>query len=295
VANFSLAEADVVVVVGSRLGASDTASENPILLDASRQTFIQIDVEPLNASWTFPAEHALIGDAAAVLDQLSEALGADNARKERGERWVADLRKKHGYFNAPECGSDAIPVLPQRLIGELIKNLPANTIVACDAGENRILMNQFYQSRSAGGILQAAGAGPMGYAIPAAMAAKLAFPDRPAVAVCGDGGFAMTMNGLISAVQHDIPIIVVIFNNGVLGAVAHDTGVFATEFGPCNYSAMAISMGCNGVKIENPKDIGPAIRAALETRTPTVIDVVTSAEVSFMAAITPPLLTGSVY
>jgi len=295
VANYAIAEADVVVVVGSRLGASDTASENPILLNASRQTIIHIDIEPLNASWTYPAEHTLIGDAGVVLDQLSAAVGVDKARKDRGEQWVAELRKKRGYFNAPEMTSDAMPILPQRLIGELNKNLPANAMVTCDAGENRILMNQFYQSRSANGIMEAAGAGPMGYALPAAMAAKLAFPDRPAIAVCGDGGFAMSMNGLLSAVQHDIPLIVVIFNNGVLGAVAHDTGTYATEFGACDYAAIAKSMGCNGVRIEDPKDIGPALKKALETRKPTVLDVVTTPEVSFMAAITPPLLTGSVY
>jgi acetolactate synthase-1/2/3 large subunit len=265
------------------------------MLDATRQTFIQIDIEPLNASWTFPAQETLVGDAAVVLDQLREAVGSDAAKRTRGERWVADLRKKHGSFNDKEMTSDATPIMPQRVIGELIKNLPDDAIVTCDAGENRILMNQFYQTRCPDGILEAAGAGPMGYAVPAAMAAKLVHPNRTVVAVCGDGGYAMSLHGLISAVQHDIPIVVVIFNNGCLGAVAHDTGTFATAFGDVDHAGIARSMGCNGVRIDQPKDLAKAIKDAVASRKPTVIDVVTSADVSFMAAITPPLRTGSIY
>jgi acetolactate synthase I/II/III large subunit len=288
-ANFAVAESDVVIVAGSKLGASDTARENPALLNAGRQTFIQIDVEPRNASWTFPADHVLIGDAGSVLDQLREALGADRERLEAGVRRVAALREVHGYFDEPEYRSEATPILPQRVIGELRRHLPANAIVTCDAGENRILMNHFYQTRMAGGILQAAGAGPMGYAIPAALAVKLVHPDRPVVAVCGDGGFAMTMNGLMTAREHAIPIVVVVFNNRSLGAVAHDTGPYATHFGDFDHAAIARGMGCEGIRIADPKDLGSALRSAVSCGTPTVIDVVTSGEVSFRAAISPPL------
>ncbi len=288
-ANAAVGEADVVIVVGSKLGASDTARENPALLDAARQTFIQIDIESRNASWTFPVEHALIGDAAQVLDQLRAALGSDAARAERGTRRVEELRRRHGYFDPPEYRSEAEPILPQRVIGELRRHLPEDSIVTCDAGENRILMNHFYQTQAAGGILQAAGAGPMGYAIPAALAAKLVHPDRPVVAVCGDGGFAMTMNGLMTAVEHGIVIVVVIFNNRILGAVAHDTGPYATSFGDFDHGAIARGMGCEGVRVSDPAKLGDALRQALEARVPTVIDVLTSAEVSFRAALAPPL------
>ena len=85
-------------------------------------------------------------------------------------------------------------------------------------------MTHYYQTKQAGGFLQAAGSGPMGFAIPAALAAKLVNPERPVVAVCGDGGFAMTMNGLMSAIEQDIPIIVVVFNNNALGWVHHGGG-----------------------------------------------------------------------
>lgn len=288
-ANATLADADLILAIGTKLGPSDTAWENKDLLDPTRQTFIQVDVEPKNASWTFPAEHVLVGDAAIVLGQLAQAVaGRTQGRRADAEARVAATRARVGYFNAREYRSNAAPILPQRVIGELIRTLPAEAIVTCDAGENRILMTHFYQTKAPGGFLQAAGSGPMGFAIPAAMGARLVHPDRPCVAVCGDGGFAMTMNGLMSALEQDIPITVVIFNNNALGWVYHGSGPFAAEFKDFDHAAIARAMGCEGVRITDPGDLGPAIKRAVASRVPTVIDVRTSLDVTFRD-ITSPL------
>jgi acetolactate synthase-1/2/3 large subunit len=286
-ANAAVAQADVVIVVGSKLGASDTARENPALLDPTRQAFIQIDVEPRNASWTFPAEHVLIGDAGATLDQLRAAIGADAPHVGGAKDRVAAIREANGYFDTAAYAADQIPILPQRVIFELQRTLPDGAIVTCDAGENRILMTHFYQTRAAGGFLQAAGAGPMGFAIPAALAAKLVHPDRTVAAVCGDGGFAMTMNGLMSALEHKIAIIVVVFNNHALGWVYHGGGPFAAEFNDFDHAAIARAMGCHGVRVTDPADLAGAIEAAAKADRPTVIDVITSLEVSFRDVTSP--------
>jgi acetolactate synthase I/II/III large subunit len=288
-ANACVSEADLVLAIGTKLGPSDTAWENRDLLDPTRQTFIQIDVEPRNVSWTFPAEYVLVGDAAQVLRQLHEAMRPHEAgRREAGEARVAKWREQKGYFNSPGYFADDQRILPQRAIGELMRNLPDNAIVTCDAGENRIMMTHFYQTKQAGGFLQAAGSGPMGFAIPAALAAKLVHPDRPVVAVCGDGGFAMTMNGLMTAIEQDIPIINVVFNNQALGWVLHGGGPFAAEFADFDHAAIARAMGCHGVRVTDPAALGPALREALNARLPTVIDVRTSLAQSF-ADITSPL------
>ena len=280
--NACIAEADLVVVIGSKLSPSDTAWENRALLDPTRQTFVQIDIEPRNASWNYPAEHVLLGDAAVILGQLAAELRARGAgRRQAAERRVAGHRERHGYFNDRAYFADDKPILPQRLIGELSRGLPENAIVTCDAGENRIMMTHFYQTKRAEGFLQAAGSGPMGFAIPAALGAKLVHPDRPVVAVCGDGGFAMTMNGLMTAVEHDIPIIVVVFNNKALGWVLHGSGPFSAEFNDWDHAAIARALGCRGVRIEDPGAIAPALAEALSTRAPTVLDVRTSLAVTF--------------
>jgi acetolactate synthase-1/2/3 large subunit len=269
-----------VLVVGSKLSPSDTAWENRALLDPTRQTFIQIDIEPRNASWNYPAEHVLVGDAAAVLGQLIEAVGSSE-RRQQAERRVAVHRERHGYFNDRAYFADDVPILPQRVIGELQRGLPEDAIVTCDAGENRIMMTHFYQTKSAEGFLQAAGSGPMGFGIPAALGAKLVHPDRPVVAVCGDGGFAMTMNGLMTAVEQDIPIITVVFNNKALGWVLHGSGPFAAEFNDWDHAAIARALGCRGVRVEDPAGLKPALQDALAARQPTVIDVRTSLKVTF--------------
>jgi acetolactate synthase I/II/III large subunit len=281
-ANACVGEADLVVVAGSKLSPSDTAWENRALLDPTRQTFVQIDIEPRNASWNYPAEHVLVGDAAIVLNQLLEEVRSRaGAHPREAARRVAAHRERHGYFNDRAYFADDQPILPQRVIGELMRGLPEDAIVTCDAGENRILMTHFYQTRRAEGFLQAAGSGPMGFAIPAALGAKLVHPDRPVVAVCGDGGFAMTMNGLMTALEQDIPIVTVVFNNKALGWVLHGSGPFAAEFNDFNHAEIARAIGCRGVRVTDPAALAPALREALAARTPTVIDVMTSLEVTF--------------
>jgi acetolactate synthase-1/2/3 large subunit len=288
-ANACLGEADLVLVVGSKLSPSDTAWENPKLLDPRRQAFVQIDIEPRHASWNFPAETVVLGDAARVLAQLGDEVRRHaEGRRAAAVRRVARHRDAHGFFNAPSYTADDKPILPQRVIGELMRNLPQDAIVTCDAGENRILMTHFYQTKAAGGFLQAAGSGPMGFGIPAALAAKLVHPERAVVAVVGDGGFAMTMNGLMTALEHDIPIVVVVFNNKALGWVLHGSGPFAAEFKEFDHAAIARAMGCRGTRVEDAAGLAPALREALAARVPSVIDVMTSLAVSF-ADITSPL------
>ena len=278
-ANACVGEADLIIVVGSKLGAFDTARESKELLDPTRQVFIQIDVEPRNASWTYPSDYQLIGDAGEILDQLAVCL--PERPKDEGIARVASYRSSHGYFGSEASRSEEIPIMPQRFITDLSNGLPDNAMIALDAGENRILMTYFYQTRGAGTFLQAAGAGPMGYAIPAAMAAKVTYPDRAAVAVCGDGGFAMTMNGLMSCREHNIPIIVCVMNNRSLGWVVHGAGRFAAEFDDIDHAAIARSIGCKGVRVTDPNDFLPALNEALASEIPTVIDVMTSMAVSF--------------
>jgi acetolactate synthase-1/2/3 large subunit len=129
----------------------------------------------------------------------------------------------------------------------------------------------------------------MGYAIPAALAATNAFPERVAVAVCGDGGFAMSMNGLISSIELGLRIIVVVFNNAQLGAVVYDTGAFGALFQDFDHAAMARGIGCLGVRVDAAADLEGAFREALASDKSAVIDVRITAEASFRHAMPPSL------
>jgi acetolactate synthase-1/2/3 large subunit len=129
----------------------------------------------------------------------------------------------------------------------------------------------------------------MGYAIPAALAAKVVHPDRAAVAVCGDGGFAMAMNGLMTAVEEDLPIVVVVLNNSSLGWVLHGQGErpIASTFSAFDHRAIAESMGCAGIRVERPQMLAAAFEGAIAAGRPALVEVMTSGEETYRKVSSP--------
>jgi len=290
-ANTVVSEADVVLAVGSKLGPTDTAFENHALLDPERQTIVQVDVEPKHAAWTFPVAEAVIGDAKVVLAQLLEAAkDAGVADSGWGSRRVAEAHESLGSWYVEASRSDETPIDPRRVIRELHLALPDDAIVTCDAGENRLFMMHHFRTRGILEYLQPAAVGGMGYALPAALAAKLVHPDRPAVAVCGDGGFGIALNGLFTAVEQRIPIVVVVFNNGHLGWVYHGQGEkhIASDFGAgFDYAGIAQAMGCASERVERPEALGDALDRGMKSERPIVLDVVTSMRPTFRDVTSP--------
>ena len=148
-ANEVLGGADVVLAVGTKLGPHDTADEHVDLLDPGRQTLIQIDIEPLNAAWTFPADHVLVADANVVARPPARPRwrrrppGAAPARPGWPRRSTATTSSA-----APEFSADEMPLAPQRIISVLHETFPDDATVACDAGENRLFMMHWYRSKT---------------------------------------------------------------------------------------------------------------------------------------------------
>ena len=199
---------------------------------------MQVDVDPLMVGWTTPVARAVLADAARFLEHLVKLHGG--AGLERAAGTVARVAPLAGDVLAePAAASEEVPFTPQRVISTLNRLVPEDAIVTADAGENRLFMMRWYASKRPGGYLQPAAGGGMGHAVPAALGAKLAYPQAPAVAVCGDGGFAMSMHGLMTAIEEQLPIAVVVFNNGVLGWVLHGMGeqVVAADLSSFDYAA----------------------------------------------------------
>ncbi|PYM16887.1 MAG: hypothetical protein DMD81_11295 [Candidatus Rokuibacteriota bacterium] len=297
VANEVVSTADTVLVVGSRLAPTDTCFENPELLDADRQKFLQIDVEPLNVGRHFPVAAGIVADAreslAALVAELTPRLTSRlRETAERRRAHLAELKTLHRYFAQPEQRSDDVPLRPERVITELSRRLDERAVVTMDAGANRLYMTHYFQCRGAGTVYQPSSIGGMGYALPAAMGAKLAAPERDCVAVCGDGGFAMTMNALFTAAQYRIPVATVVLNNSVLGWVKdgqrrRGNRFIASELGRQDYARIAQAMGCAGVRVESIKELVAELDRVRDVKEPVVLDVVTTEEAPFWQVQSP--------
>jgi acetolactate synthase I/II/III large subunit len=295
-ANAFIGAADLVLAVGTRLGPADTANENPEMIDPTRQTLIQIEVEPKNASWSFPCDVSVIGDAKLALAQLSDAVKAAGGTKaeelKARKDALDDARRRHSFFDGPGYTSNDAPIMPQRLFREILAATDDEAIFTLDAGENRLFMVHYFQCKSPGTMLMP-GIGAMGYSVPAALAAKLVHPERQVLSISGDGGFSMSINGIMTARDENIPIVSVILNNSALGWVKHGQGnrTIASTFSEMDFAAIARSMGVNGIRVERPEDIAGALKEALGSGKPTVVDVVTSFEPTFRD-VTSPLTAG---
>lgn len=255
-ANAVLGESDLVLAVGTKLSPMDTANETPELLDPSRQRIIHVDVEPLNTGWTVPADVPIVSDANSALVALAEAIG--NASGHGIKRVAGAAVRIPDRAFGDEFGGRRVA----RMLSEL---LPADAIVTCDAGENRLFMVHDYRVGPGGTMLQPNGGGGMGYAVPAALAAARLFPDRVAVAVCGDGGFSMSMHGLMTAVESGARMLVVVMDNEALGWVLHgqQDRPFMSTFASFDLAAIAAAMGCSGVRVDTAAEFSAAIRNAI--------------------------------
>ena len=276
-ANTAVAEADVVLVVGAMLRWQDTLREKPTVWNPKAQKIIQIDVDPRNTGWTFPVDVGLVGDAGAVMEQIVQASGADGGDTgQRRASAVAAMKEQSNYYTDPTMFEDSSPVTPQRLVRLLHEHLDPDSLITLDAGNNRVWMSLMYQSRAPESIFAPGGTAGMGWALPAALAVKLARPEKPAVAVTGDGGFMMAVQALSTAVQYNIPMTCVVMNDSSLGMVRQHQGdrVIVSEFTEIDHAALAKSFGADGVQVTDSKDLPDALRQAQASDKPFVVDVV---------------------
>ncbi len=280
-ANSAVGDADTVVIVGAKLSPQDTVRERPSVFDPRRQHIIQIDIDDRNAGWTFPVELGLIGDAGSILNQLLEA-SQDAASSSAGNRqeWADGLPQRKTdlqFYRDPAMDIDTSPVTPQRLVSILQETLPQDTIFSLDAGNNRTWMAHLYQARQANTFFCPGGTAGMGWGLPAAVALKIVYPDRPVVSVTGDGGFMMTVSALSTAVQYQLPMICVVFNDNALGMVRQhqpEGRRIASEFVETDNAAVARGMGAFGVQVRDSKDLPEALRQAQNSGLPSVVDVI---------------------
>ena len=263
-----IGQADCIVLVGF-----DPIELRDAWLDAWPQSLpvISIDWAALNHR-IFPVGEEALGDVPAILGQLLPTAGAVNAWQAEA---FAGLRARVAHIVRPR--SPAKGISPAALFHEVSERARDNWIMTVDVGAHRILANHVIQCRTPGQLMQSNGLGCMGYAVPAAIAAQLVHPERPVVAMLGDGCMLMTQGELALAAERELPIVVVVLNDAALALIKLKQSKMnmsprATDFKSPDFAKIAEGFGAKGVRVDTIGEFGRALAEAVAARRFTVID-----------------------
>ncbi len=292
-ANHATRQADVLLALGVRFDDRTSSSWLPGYSFTIPPTkLIHVDIDPDEIARNYPVALGLMADVRTFLRQVLAEL---DRRKARGEMpaeraaWLDAIdgyRKEWDAFIAPGFKLDTTPINPQRAAYEIDRILPEDAIMVSDIGVHHNWLNQFCKPRRPDSLIGSMGFGPMGFGVAGALGAKLAAPDRPCVAVVGDGAFWMHANVLATAYEYTIPVVYVVWNNYAYGSIRGlQRGYLggrelATDFrhpdtnAPYSpdFAALARSAGVEGVSVDKAADLAEAIRVGIATGRPYVID-----------------------
>ncbi len=307
-ANRAARGCDVLLALGTRFGDRSASSWRDGATHSIPPTrLIHVDQDPGQLGRNYPPAVGVTGSVTIVLRQLldefarrgpasAEAAAATAARRGWAERFAG---WKQGWESALQKhrASDATPIHPDRVLAELERAVPHHAILLADIGMHHTWVVQQWKVREKGQLLQSGGFAAMGFGVCGSLGAKLAAPDRPVVAVVGDGGFMMHANAVATAVEYELPVVWIVWNNcGYVSIRDLQKGFYGREFATrfrndrtgelksADFAMMARAMGADGVRVERPADLGEQLRAALATGRPTVLDVQVQADVTRLTA-----------
>ncbi len=283
IANDLIQQSDCLLVVGCKLGEIATKRYT---LPPPQIPIIHLDIVAEEIGRSRAPEIALWGDAREGLADLLDALRDDAPRLAAARRdYLAELPARMGKWReeaAPRLHSAERPINMARLCHELNEVMPAESILVADGGFAAHWTGLLYDTKAAGRhYIADRGLASIGYGLPGGIGAALGAPEKPVVAVTGDGGFNMVLGELETARRAGIGVTIVVVNNAASGYVkALQHAMFgrryqSSDLVEMNYAAIAEAMGCRGVRIEDPALLGDALRSGITTRDrPTVLDVV---------------------
>jgi acetolactate synthase I/II/III large subunit len=294
-ANEYLAQADVVLFIGSRANATDTNSFTSPSRD--KTIVIQNDIEAGRAGRNFPGSIGLVGDAKSTLGQLLEALpqGEATERRQRLRHWI-DEQRQAWYRSASESGvpDDGTMLAPRDVLRVIREEAASDVLLVADPGTPTPNVAAYWETeRAARDVIIPRGHGPMGYAIPGAIGAAMAFPGREVVALTADGSFAMSCGELETAVRLQLPIVHVQFTNGSMGWIKMlqhlymGKRYFGVDSGSIDAVAVARGMGLDTARVTSLEEFAEVLKRGLVSRRPFYIDVPVPDQISLVPPVAP--------
>jgi sulfoacetaldehyde acetyltransferase len=281
-----IAQADVVLALGTRLGPFGTLPQHGLDYWPNQAEIIQIDADPRMLGLVKPISVGIHGDAraaaAALIERLKgRSLAATANRAERAARiaaeksaWSSELEGWTHELDpySLEVSRDSKHLHPRQVLRELEKALPPNAMVSTDIGNICSVANSYLRFEQPRSMFAAMSFGNCGYAFPVICGAKLAARERPAFAYVGDGAWGISFNELLTCAREKIGVTVVVFNNGQWGAEKKNhVDFYSRRYQGVNlenpsWSAVARAFGCQGVTVDRLAEVGPALRAAAQAQ-----------------------------
>jgi sulfoacetaldehyde acetyltransferase len=282
-----IARADVVLALGTRLGPFGTLPQHGIDYWPGQAKIVQVDADAKMLGLVKPIAVGICGDARAAANALAARLAGRTlacsanaasrlaAIKEEKAAWETQL---DGWTHETDPWSLEVAkasghMHPRQMLRELERALPERAMVSTDIGNICSVANSYLRFESPRSMFAAMSFGNCGYAFPTIVGAKVAAPQRPAIAYVGDGAWGMSFGELATCVREEIPVTAIVFNNGQWGAEKKNhVDFYARRFVGVNldrqpsWAAVAKAMGAEGHRIEKLSDVGPALRAATKAQ-----------------------------
>lgn len=288
-----IAQADVVVALGSRMGPFGTLPQHGMDYWPKDAKIIQVEADHTNLGLVKKISVGIFGDAKAVARALAQRLASrtlecDATKVQRAasiqsekEAWERELdtwtheRDPYSLDMIEEAKGEKTPtggqyLHPRQVLRELEKALPPRVMVSTDIGNINSIANSYLRFEEPRSFFAPMSFGNCGYALPTIIGAKLAAPDRPAVAYAGDGAWAMSMVEIMTSVRHDIPVTAVVFHNRQWGAEKKNQVDFynrrfvAGELESQSFAGIAKAMGAEGIVVDRLEDVGAALKRAVD-------------------------------
>lgn len=268
-ANFAITECDLLFAIGVRFDDRVTGKTETFAANAK---IVHIDVDPAEIGKNKRVDVPIVGDVKAVLSDMLTCLKKSGAH----DAWITKIQhwKQHHPLKCPDDGR----LHPQYIIRQMSELLGGDAIIVSEVGQNQMWTAQHFCFKNPRSWITSGGLGTMGYGLPAAMGAHFARPDLPVFDVAGDGSIQMNIQEFGTIAHYNIPVKVAILNNRYLGMVRqwqelfYDRRYSYTELPAVEFVKIANAYGIEGIKVESPEDVKPALQASLDCNGPFVLD-----------------------
>ena len=258
---------DLIVAIGSSF--SD-------LSQIPKKRTVQIDINPLMIARRYPVEVSLLGNSAVLIPKLTEKVAQKDNIRYLDE--VTRLKLKWQNLLEKEVNSNLKPIRPQYIIKVLNEKISDNAVISLDVGENCWWFGRNFQMKRSQKMVMSGTLATMGFGLPGALAAALAYPDRQIICLTGDGGLTMVLGDFLTALKYNLSVKVFVMNNKHLGMIMQEQKVegyegWQTELHDFSFAKFAENSGGLGIKVTEPSDLESAVDKALATKKPSIVDV----------------------